>query len=167
MSHAIRLRQILTAECDVYQRYLNLLAEEGKAIARFKSDQVEALTESRQELFERMTELKNERMAFMKELAGSEKANLGKVIGEKFSGRDKRELEALRNKLKSLVDKTRNKGYEFNQVVNFALNFVNGTVSLLMSASQNIVKSYSRSGVLKESYNPAGDARRAGMSKEA
>ncbi|MCO6431186.1 MAG: flagellar export chaperone FlgN [Deltaproteobacteria bacterium] len=164
---AAALKRVLQAECDTHQRYLALLTEETSFITKFNAEKVEALTAKREELCEKMRELQMQRRELVKELTGSEKTRLSEAIAVHFSGRERHELNALCKRLRELTTSTRKKGLEYSGVVNFALNLVNGTVSLFLAATQNIVKSYNRGGVLKESTSPAGPTRRSGISKEA
>lgn len=106
------------------------------------------------------------RLEIVKNLSGSEKTRLTEVIRSKFTGAEAKRLLALAQQLKELSQKIKNQGRQFNQIVNSGLDLVNGTLALFMSATQNITKSYSLSGVFKESFNPQG-SRHSGVLKEA
>ena len=167
MTSAEKLKRILTAEIEAQKTYAELLETEADVLRKFDPQKVEELTAQREIVAERMRGLRDERMLLVKELTGDERTNLEKVISNKFSGRDKRELDNLRKRFKAIALKARKKGFEATGVVNFALNLVNGTMSLIYSATQNIVKSYSRHGAVKESTSPPAGLRHSGISKEA
>ncbi len=156
----------LEQECRLYQQYIDLLEQEKLSITKFKADKVELLTEKRTQLFESIKLILAKRLEIIKTLSGSEKSRLTEVIRSNFNGTEAKQLMLAAKRLKQLTTKLKTQGMEFNQIVNFGLNVVNGTLSIYMSATQNVNKSYSKNGIIKESFNPQGN-RHSGVIKEA
>lgn len=160
------LKTQLDKEIKLYKQYIEILAEEKAGITKFNSETVEASTQKREALYAEIKEAAVKRLEMLRDLAGPEKKRLTAVINEKFQGREAKELLARAETLKSLSEQLKKESREFGQIVNFGLNVVNGTLSIFMSATQNVTKSYGKSGLIKESFNPQG-TRHSGVIKEA
>ena len=59
-------------------------------------------------------------------------------------------------KLRELIKQTQGKAREYSELLNFSSNLVNGSLSILWSATQGIFKSYGRDRNIHESYHPSG-----------
>lgn len=160
------LKGLLEKEIKIYQSHAAVLAEEGKMLTRFKAEKVSELTAKREQLYEEMREARQKRTEFVKSISGDEKTKLTIAIQQNFIGTDALQLLKLANTLRDEVTKTRRNGLEFNQVVNFAINLVQGTLSLFSAATQNVTRSYSPQGKIKESFHPT-ESRHAGVIKQA
>jgi hypothetical protein len=160
------LRNQLEQECKLYLQYLELLDQEKNSITQFKADKVELFTEKRDQLFAGIQAALAKRAELVKKMSGSEKIRLTEAIRSKFKGPEAKQLMLLAKRLKELTMRLKKQSMEFNQIVNFGLNVVNGTLSIYMSATQNVNRGYSKAGLIKESFNPQGD-RHSGVIKEA
>lgn len=152
---SILKREILN-EISLYQEYLDCVSRERGVLSKFQAESLEQLTERREHLYGLMKDADLKRRELVKELSGSHKTKLSDAISKVYHGSDARELKSLALKLRKLVHETRTSGFEFKQITNFALGMVNGLLSIFMSATQNVTRSYSKKGTLKESYNPQG-----------
>lgn len=160
------LRKHLDLEITLYQYYLELLDEERGSVTKFSAEKVEKYTEKRQQLIQEIQGALLKRVQFVKALSGSEKVRLTDAIRNSFSISEAKGLLNQAEKIRDLTQKIKSSSREFNQVVNFGLNVVNGTLSIFMSATQNVNKAYTRKGVVRESFNPQG-SRKSGIIKEA
>lgn len=149
------LEAILKEECQLQARYIDLLTEERAAITKMRSDRVSALASARETLSYDIKIARDKRVQLLSELPDSKGAALGDLIEKHFTGQEKARLLALRNELRELVQRATSLGRETNQVVNFSLNFINGSLSIIWSATQTPCKSYGRSGVVKDSGHTA------------
>ena len=148
------LEKILSKECQLYEQYLSVLAQERDLITKIAAEQVMALSEKRGELTDAMTEAKNERIEFVKALGLEEKTPISKVVAEHCTAADKRKLTLLVNKLKNLVKTVRAQAKEFSQLLHFSLGMVDGSLSIIWAATQNVTKSYGADAMVKQSYTP-------------
>jgi hypothetical protein len=62
---------------------------------------------------------------------------------------------AIIEKVKLRIKEIENRSREFGQVVNFSLGLVNGSMSLLWSATQPVSKVYNAFGAMKQGVQPA------------
>lgn len=160
------LRSLIEKEIILHQDHHALLAEESKFITKFNTEKIELITSKRDELYDKMREARDLRLEAVKSLTGSDKVKFTDAVKQNFQGQEARDLLTLAGKLKDAVTNNRRHGFEFNQVVNFALNLVNGTLSLFMSGTKNVSRSYSNKGTIKESFHPT-NSRKEGVIKEA
>lgn len=149
------LSQVLELECALYAAYLEVIEREKIAVTKFNADQVAEFTEQRLEITERIRDAKDRRFAVLDALPEGRKEKLSVLIGRCLHADDARKLTPLVGRLKDAVAAARQKSMEFNQIANFSLGIVNGSISILSSATQNVVRSYNPMGLLRESYNPA------------
>ena len=160
------LEQMLEKECKLYLDYIELLDTERSWITKFNSDKLQAIRAKREVLFESMKEAHEARLAVMDKFPEGRTQKLRVIIRRYFTHDEAKRLLPVADKLRELILKTRKNGMEFNQVATYALNLVNGTLSILWSATQNVVKSYGPSGIIQESFNPSG-SRSVGVLKQA
>lgn len=160
------LAKILEYECGLYAAYVKTLANEKEAITKFNAENVSALTEQRLLLTEQIKAAKEQRFMVLDALPEGRKEKLSNLLQKYAHIEDAKRLMPLVQKLKVLVVEARQKSMEFNQIANFSLGIVNGSLSILWSATQNVVRSYDTLGSLKESYNPS-TGRAAGVLRSA
>jgi hypothetical protein len=146
------LQRLLEQECSVHAEYISLLEKEQKAMTAFKADEVTQLAAKREKLAEQMQSIEEKRKEFMKRFPDAENAKLSELIVKHCHPEDARKLSPLVSKLKKLITQSRGVGSELRQVANFSLNLIDGTLSIIWSATQNVTRAYSKKGVLKETY---------------
>jgi hypothetical protein len=156
------LEKILSEELAQCDLYLGLLFEEQKSVVALKPNQVTDLAVKRQAAVENLSQLRDQRVKLMVALTGSESVKVSDLIQNHCSPSDKKRLMPLVQKLKQRIAHVEEKSREFNQVLNFSLGLVNGSMSILWSATQPVTKSYNAFGTVTESVQPA--APRAGSS---
>jgi hypothetical protein len=149
------LEMLLVKECRLYEQYLTVLLEERTSIIRFNAETLGQLTVKRAALYEEMLKAQDTRLELMRSFPSNQGKKLRDLITQYCTPEDKRRLLPLAEKLKSLVESVQQQSKEQNQILGFGLKLVHGMVSLFWSATQNVVRSYSRKGVTKEAYNPA------------
>jgi len=148
------LEDHLQSECELYQDYLKLLQEQGRSVTKFNLEKLKALNLERAKYSRMMAKAQEKRVKLMEEFPESNGKKLSELIVKYCEGREEKILLNFADQLKALVLKCRIKDLEFNQVVNFALNTINGSLSLMCQASQNMTKSYSPHGVEQQCYSP-------------
>lgn len=149
------LSKMLERECGLYVDYLDILERERESITKFNAERVNELSAQRLQLTEELKAAKEERVASLDFMPESKKERLSQLIVQNCHPDDARRLMPLVQRLKNLVTLARAKAMEFNQVASYSLSIVNGSISILWSATQNVVRSYDPLGTMKESYNPA------------
>ena len=146
------LQRLLETECALHAEYIALLEKEQKALTHFKAEEVAALAAQREKLADRLDAIQAKRREFMQQFPDAEHAKLSELIVKHCHPEDAKRLSPLVRRLKKLITRSRALGSELGQVANFSLNLIEGTLSILWSATQNITRSYSRKGVMKETY---------------
>ena len=148
------LQLLLEEECKIHLEYIEVLTQEQKALIKFDEPLVGKLSARRSELCDAMAKIQERRAAFMGQFPDAENKKLSELIVKYCHPDDARKLNPLVKKLKTLVTRSRGLANEFNQVVDFSLTLVNGTISILWSATQTVTRSYSKKGIVKESFQP-------------
>lgn len=139
------------AQCDLY---IGLLFEEQKSVVALKPDQVNELGLKRAAAVDNLSKLRDQRVKLIATITGSESVKVSDLIQSHCSPSDKKRLLPLVQKLKQRITHVEDKSREFNQVVNFSLGLVNGSLSILWSATQSVTKGYNAFGTVTESIQP-------------
>lgn len=160
------LAQALELESALHSAYLEIIEREKAALTKFKAEEVSVLTEQRLQITERIRDAKDRRFAILDAVPEGRKEKLSVLVTRYLHPDDAAKLLPLVGKLKDAVAAAKQKSLEFNQIAGFSLGIVNGSLSILSSATQNVVRSYNPMGVMRESYNPA-SSRSAGVLKSA
>jgi hypothetical protein len=160
---AIRsLEKILSEELAQCDLYLALLFEEQRSVVALKPDQVTDLGAKREAAVENLSRLRDQRIQLVASITGKESIKVSDLVLNHCSPSDKKRLLPLVQKLKQKISHVEEKSREFNQVLNFSLGLVNGSMSILWSATQSVTKGYNAFGAVTEGIQPT--APRAGSS---
>ncbi len=161
------LERVLRTEIRLQEEYASVLIEERTTLTRFNAEKIEQLSLRREELNGRIAIAAAERLELMKIFPNYEGKRLTELIRTHCHRQDSALLLPLAEKLKSVAQSTKSSGKEFKQLVDFSLNLVNGTLSILWSATQNVTKSYTPQGTVREAFHPSVTQRWAGLLKQA
>lgn len=153
------LEAILKEECRLQARYIGLLNEERRALVKMSSERVVELADQRDKLSWEMKEARDRRMEILSAIPDSKGVQLAELIKMRFSGNEAARLMALRDQLHSLIKDSAALAREISQVVNFSLDFINGSLSIIWNGTQSATSSYGRKGVVKSQASSG----RAGM----
>ena len=148
------LSEILREESRAYEEFLGLLQKEREALKCLKSEEVEVLARKREVVSNQMRSMREKRVKALSESGLSTTEKLSDVVKSKFLLSDQKILAPLIVKLRSLVEKVRIESKEFNQVVQFSMDLVNGSISILWSASHTVNRSYGRQGLINQAFQP-------------
>ena len=166
-SHVSRkLARLLRAECDTYKQYLEVLPDQRKTVTAFKVDQLRELDKKRRELTRRIRAHHEERVELLSDESFEGETRLSTVVEKFGSEAEKAEFLPLIDELRRLVEAARHEATEFQGVQSFALNVVNGSLSILMRATKHVSKQYGKQGKINESYLPR-MSRHEGVLKQA
>jgi len=146
------LQELLNKECSLHEEYISVLTEEREALKQFKSYEVSALSARREKLCVEIAKIQEQRINFLDHFPDAKNKKLSELIARYCHPDEARKLNPLIKRLKGLLSQSKALGTEFNQIVDFSLTLVNGTLSILWSATQNVTKSYSRKGQVQEKY---------------
>ncbi len=148
------LKTLLSEECQLYERYLAILKVEKELLRQLKksehTEELMALTKQREIIYEEMQIYQIRRVELIKDLPLVRAKKFSEIVLLNFHPSDQKELMPLLERLKGLMLASQRAGIDFKQVINFSLNMVNGLVSIFLSATQSVVRSYTRRGALKE-----------------
>lgn len=150
----VALERNLERSCKVHERYLDLLERERTSLKTFSAEGVERFRSKREELLRTVEELNAQRGEILSALPEGATRKLSELLDTAFAPRDADRLRPLVTNLKALVGNVQARSREFSQVINFALNLVHGSLSILWSATQNVTRSYTPQGALQENRTP-------------
>jgi len=155
------LEQLLNEECALNQLYRSVVREERDNFRKFQHEGVLRLCEQRGEIARRMGEIQERRVAIMYTVAGEtlpakhfKPGKLSELVAKHASPQQAAILLPLIRKLREEIQSTRRESLEFGQIATFTLALVNGLLSNIWSATQNVVKTYTARGQKNEAYHP-------------
>jgi hypothetical protein len=140
------------AQCDLY---LKLIEEERVAVIKLNPDEVTAISLRRQNVVDALITLRNDRQKLVALLSGSEGTKASELVERVCAPTEKKRLLTIIQKIKLRVKSMESASRDFNQVVNFSLGLVNGSMSLIWSATQPVSKVYNAFGAMKQGVQPA------------
>lgn len=149
------LEKILREQTKLYRQYVDLLERERAAVVDLKAIEVAELSNKRKNLTRRLGELEVKRNQLVSEHAVLQSGRLSEIVSEHCNREQQARLLPLIETLKGLVHHARQEGGEFQQVVQHSLTMVNGALSIIWSATQNVVQGYGRNGAMTQAYQPA------------
>jgi hypothetical protein len=149
------LMQVLRQEIAIHRRHAEMLRVEEAAIVAFKVDTVNQSTVEREGVVGEMEFLAQKRNELTKQFPNFRGKKLSELIATNCHPNDSAKLLPLIEEFKKVATTVRGGANSTGQLAQFALNLVNGSISIFKGASQNIVKSYSARGALVETAQPA------------
>jgi hypothetical protein len=149
------IEKILSEEIAQCDQYLGLLFEEQKSVVGLKPDEVARLGQSREAAVENLARLRDQRLKLVADLSADGTMKVSDLVQNRCGPAEKKRLLLLIQKLKQRIAHVEEKSREFNQVVNFSLGLVNGSLSILRSATEPVSKSYDAFGALQEGIQPS------------
>jgi hypothetical protein len=149
------LERLLTEELAQCDLYLKLLEEEKNAVIKLKPDEVSELSLRRLTVVDALGALRSDRQKLVALLSGEEGVKASELVERICGPADKKRLLAVIQKIKLRVKQMESQSRDFNQIVNFSLGLVNGSMSLIWSATQPVSKVYNAFGAMKQGVQPA------------
>lgn len=154
------LEKIINDECTAVDQYLNLLKAEQDHVVKLRGDEVSELSSRREILTDTLARLRSQRDDLVRILNKNTRVTLTELITIQGGIADKKKFLPLIQKLKKRLQAFEDRNKEFSEVVNFSLGLVNGSLSILWSATQTVSRCYNAFGAITESFQPT--APRAG-----
>lgn len=154
------LEQIIRKELHLLERYKNVITEESGYITKFNTDAITRITAEKRELLSALGSCQEQRLQYMRQFPEGDALNLRQLVKQQFTPTDIRRVLPLAKELRLRVEDVQRSGRQHNQLLQFSLRMVHGLLSILRSASLNVVQSYTRKGSLHESYHPSQSNRR-------
>ncbi len=145
---------ILERECALQSEYTQVLALERQALKNFKPQEIEDLAQKRGKITERIAELQEKRLQIITDNGGSGK-RLTEWAKEQLHSKDCERVVKLAAKLKAAVEMNSKFVSEFKTILDFSVGMVSSTLSIIWSGTQTVNDTYSGSGELKRSFQPA------------
>lgn len=149
-----QLQSMLQKECKLYAEFIGMAREQRKWIVKFNADKIEALNRRRKELHRMMQAIQAERLIIMQQFPDSQGRRLSSLIADYCVKEDQKALLPLVEQLRALVVESQKIGSESNHVVQFALNVINGSLTIFWQATQCVTKAYGRNARVQKSYAP-------------
>ncbi|RME59077.1 MAG: hypothetical protein D6780_05665, partial [Candidatus Dadabacteria bacterium] len=148
-----RLLRLLSREIELYSRYLKLTKEQKNAVSFFKREQLEKLNKERSLVLEAIEEAHNQRLLLLKPF-NHNKRRLTDIVQTEFSAGEWRDLQEKAFALKKIALEARAESERIKGVIQFAVDIVNGSLSLIWQLTQSVTRIYSRKGQVKEKRCP-------------
>ena len=150
-----KLEAALLEEIKLQVSYSMVVEEENSFITKFNTDKIKALSEKREGMYMAIAAAMEKRAALALEIPGATKSScLRDLLKAEAHPADADRLCRHAEKLRVLVSSNHQRGREFGRLANFALTLVNGSLSILWSATQSITRAYGRNGVVTEKMAP-------------
>jgi len=149
-----KLKRLIEKELLIYDSYLEVLIRQRETVPQFNLELFEKNNKKLLHYSEQLEKAHNDRQKLLKSIPGGEGQRLSDFVEQHFVGREQSELMAMVKELRSKVETSQNESKEFQMISNFALNLVNGSISLLWQATQNVTRCYSPKGDVTESFAP-------------
>lgn len=149
------LEALLKEECSLYREYRKILELEVNSVTELEVERVADLTVQRQILSDRMQEVNEKRKELLSGFEAGDKTKLSEIIVKSCSRVDAARILPLVKTLRSEIEECQRFGSEFSQVLSFSQRLIDGTVSILRSASQSVNRLYTKAGKVQESFVPA------------
>ena len=162
------LDSLIQQEIRLHKRYQEILSEERTRVTQLDAETVRQLTVEKQTLNSQIHIANQKRISMVKEIVGEELTappRLRDVIAKYCHPDDAQKLMDRAEELRLLVEGTYKAVKEFGGLVDFSLGMVNSVLSIIWSASQDVVESYSSQGAVRRSYSP-GEGKPAGVSRK-
>lgn len=160
------LEAALEEELRLQRDYARIMSEERASVTTFKAEKVEELSAKRELLSEKMKNAADRRLELMRMFPEHEGKRLTELVRQHCHPHDQGRILPLADQLRDALQVTKRLSIEFKQLANFSLNLINGSLSILWSATQNITRSYTPTGKIKEAAHHNGP-RQSGTLKEA
>ena len=157
----------LKREISLYQQYHTLLNEERKFVIKFDEDRLRDITSQRADVLNQIVEVQKVRQELVKEFPHYREMRLHDLVIKNLQPKYAKQVLPLITDLRKIVKKSIDSDNQFSQILNFSLRSVQGVLSILWSATQNVVKSYNRKGCLQSSYHPSDSSRASGILRKA
>ena len=147
------LRGLLTAELPLYGKYLEVLDQERKATVDQNLTVIQKFQDQRAVLTERMNDARAKRdawrMQWLPDFTGTLREWAAASLPQSELVTIKPLLEQVHDEAAAVIGANR----EYRIFLDFSLNLVSGCLSLLWSATHDVVRSYSRQGTVQEAAN--------------
>lgn len=153
------LREVIEQEIALQRKYQTALKESEIAVTTLDIEVVTNADLVRSDLGAKMAQAAEKRKELIEEF---EEKKLTEVINNHCLEIDKQRLLPLALELRTLAEETQRATRMYNQILDFGGRMINGTLSILTSANQNITRAYSRRGnTVEEVRNMKGDIKEA------
>lgn len=147
------MHDIVNKQIALYEEYLRVQNEEKEGLKRVNVQKIKENTVLRSNILEYIYVLKNK----LSDILSKEgESKVIRLLNKKASIEQKRIILPKIKKLRELVKQTQGKAREYSELLDFSSNLINGSLSILWSATQGIFKSYGRDRNIHESYHPNG-----------
>jgi hypothetical protein len=145
-----QLEQLLREEVAVCEQYLAIISKEQLAVTKLDSLAVSECSNQREQCLSVLNGLKDRRVETLRMLSDSKKISTTEVVTRVCQGKERQRILALVDKLRDVLTRVESTSRECNQVVDFSLGLVNGSLSILWSATQDVTKGYTPYGTITE-----------------
>jgi hypothetical protein len=154
-----RLNLLIDQECKLYEHYIKVVLEEGSSVTKLSVEKIKLLTHQREAILAEMNHAQSERQRLVSELGESPQSKLSEIVKKHYSRESSALLFKKIERLKKLVKQAQRSSSELNQVVSFSQRLANGCLAILASATNNVFRSYSPYGKIREAYHPSSAGR--------
>lgn len=136
------LKKILNQEYTVYEELLKLTENKTQVIIEGKIKELDEITKSEENQILKIANLEQIRedvvMKLRNSLGLSIDSNITNII-DKLSEQDKKDLEVIKRKIVSVLDKIKEKNDLNNTLIGDALEYINLNINLLTNTKQGNV----------------------------
>ncbi|MGI6681056.1 MAG: flagellar export chaperone FlgN [Bdellovibrionota bacterium] len=142
----------INKQLTLYEEYIKAQNDEKESLKKADIKKVKENTALRSNILEYIHLHKNKLSDI---LTKEGESKILKLVNKKASAEQKSILIPKIRRLRELVKNTQGKAREYSELLDFSSNLVNGSLSILWSATQGIFKSYGRDRNIHEAYHPS------------
>ncbi len=146
--------KLLAEECGAIDDYLALLASEQEHVVKLQSEKVAECAKRRATVADRLTAIRASRDDLVRILNKNSKITLTELVTTGGTAAERRRILPVIAKLKQKSKLMEQRSKELNQVVSFSLGLINGSLSIIWSATQTVTRSYNAFGGMTELFQP-------------
>ncbi len=154
----LSIERLLDEERQLHVQYMEQFKRERGAVANFQEEDLAACIAEREAIQEKLVSKHEELKGLMQRLPNSTGKRLSQLVEENCHPSDRTRLMQKIGTLKKTAQEAKEVGIEFQKLLGFVSQMVNGTISLIWSVTQHVFESYGRGGKMKQSYQPATSA---------
>lgn len=144
------LEGLLREETSLCEQYLAIISKEQVAITKLNVAEVTQCATQREGCLSAMVALKERRTELLRALSDTKKVSATEVITRLTQGKERQRLLGLVEKLRAVLARVESASRECGHVVDFSLGLVNGSLSILWSATQDVTKGYTPYGTITQ-----------------
>ena len=150
-----QLEMLLLRERDLHRDHAALVRQEQSAITKGNIADIRVISDKREQILEELQVIARARIECVRQFPGFRGKKLRELVAESCHPDDQKRLLPILEAMRNELIESQSLNADSANLAQFALGMVNGSIAILWSASNNVVRSYSKNGEMKEAVQPS------------